>query len=238
MQEEARSGELLRGPLCDQPGYAFVILVLETPARRALSPLVTGALSITDFTFVGATAQREAMRPRRTRTSSVARPSPWPLITFLSHCSWFSQACACPEILLRPQSAVCECDLGHSSSALKQTPTSASRHTWPLSLCSPVPRPLEGNAVHTAVTSPRSALMSPRWIPRDRRHEVLPSNVSHLPSKRKPGACRGETGEFHKDEVSFSEKKSCRMKTESKSCCPTQASNLCLCSMEARCPEP
>lgn len=58
-------GELLRSPPQDQPDYAFVITVLETPGRKAflislaLSPLIAEASYIIDFTFMGTNAQRE-----------------------------------------------------------------------------------------------------------------------------------------------------------------------------------
>lgn len=58
-------GELLRSPPQDQPDYAFVITVLETPRRKAflispaLSLLIAEASYIIDSTFMGTNAQRE-----------------------------------------------------------------------------------------------------------------------------------------------------------------------------------
>ena len=65
----------------DQPGYAFVIIVLRTPMRKAfqislaLSPLVTEAPNIIEFTFVGTNPQREALKYTRSHTSLVAKSS-------------------------------------------------------------------------------------------------------------------------------------------------------------------
>lgn len=74
----------------DQPGYAFVIIVLKTPMRKAfqislaLSPLVTEAPDITEFTFVGTNSQREALKYTRSHPSLVPNPAPGSLIKTLS----------------------------------------------------------------------------------------------------------------------------------------------------------
>lgn len=78
-----------------------MILVLETPVRKvflislALSPIVTEAQNIIDFTFVGTNPQREALTYTRSWQNPWQNPAPWSLINtlyatlFLVFSAWY-----------------------------------------------------------------------------------------------------------------------------------------------------